>query len=328
MYKKFFGLTRCPFEVSPDPYFLLPTHQHREALAAIVYGVLQRKGFMVLTGEAGTGKTLLVRCLLEMLRARGVASANVFNPTLLPHEFLSYIAGDLGLPKPGQENKGELLLRLYNYLIARQRAKQTTVLIADEAQNMDAALLEEIRLLTNLETSEHKLLQIVLVGQPELDEKMDSPELRQLKQRISVRCNLEALPRVETEEYIWRRLQKAGTNYDAVHIFPPATVGKIHSYSKGIPRLINTICENALLNAYARQSGTVTENIIEDVAKDLRLQVTSNSSSALHPAPFVDSQSLATSLLALASFIERAGYRAPSHPAAPAHTQIERFKVV
>ncbi len=232
MYKKFFGLTRGPFEISPDPYFLFATPRHNEALASIVHGVVRRKGFMVLTGEVGTGKTLMVRCLMEMLRARRMASANVFNPRLSPNEFLHYIIGDFGMTPASRDNKGTLLLQLYNFLIARQRVNLTTVLIVDEAQNMDVELLEEVRLLTNLETAQQKLLQIVLAGQPELDEKLDSPQLRQLKQRISLRCTLEPLQAIETRAYVWQRMHRAGANYQAVHIFPTATVAAVHHHSR------------------------------------------------------------------------------------------------
>lgn len=275
MYKKFFGLTRSPFDISPDPYFLFPTPRHNEALASIVHGVLRRKGFMVLTGEVGTGKTLMVRCLMELLRERGVASANVFNPGLRSREFLVYIIGDLGMKPASPDNKGALLLQLYSYLIARQRANQTTVLIVDEAQNMGIELLEEIRLLTNLETAQQKLLQIVLVGQPELDQKMDSPDLRQLKQRITLRCHLEPLQEAETRAYILRRLQRSGENSQAPMIFPAPVTAAVHNYSQGIPRLINTICENALVAAYATQSETVTEDMVDEVARDLRLRISS-----------------------------------------------------
>jgi len=329
MYRKFFGLTRSPFDISPDPYFLFATSRHNEALASVVHGVLRRKGFMVLTGEVGTGKTLMVRCLLELLRTRGVASANVFNPRLRPKEFLHYVIGDLGMTPTSQENKGTLLLQLYNFLIARQRANQTTVLIVDEAQNMDVELLEEIRLLTNLETAQQKLLQIVLVGQPELDQRMDSPQLRQLKQRITLRCTLEPLQHVETRAYIWQRMKKAGANFQAVLIFPPPTVATIYSYSRGIPRLINTICENALIAAYARQSKIVSEEIIDEVANDLRLRVTSH--------PFVsgtglteDQQVLAKSLLELVSVLERAarGSFATSSESQSAIEEVAEAKVV
>jgi len=216
-----------------------------------------------------------VRCLMELLRTRGVASANVFNPRLRPKEFLHYIIGDLGMKPASVDNKGTLLLQLYNYLIARQQTNQTTVLIVDEAQDMDVELLEEIRLLTNLETAQQKLIQIVLVGQPELDQKMDSPQLRQLKQRITVRCALKSLEELETRAYIWQRMKRAGVAFEAVLIFPPSTVASIYGYSQGIPRLINTICENALIAAYAQQSKIVTEEMVHEVSRDLRLRATS-----------------------------------------------------
>jgi len=272
MYKKFFGLTRNPFEISPDPYFLFATPKHNEALASIVHGVLRHKGFIVVTGEVGTGKTLLVRCLLELLRQRQIASANVFNPRLSPLEFLRYVAGDLGL-KPGNLDKGSLLLELNEYLIARYRKDLTTVLVVDEAQHLEPELLEEIRLLTNLETSQQKLLQIVLVGQPELDQTMDSPQLRQLKQRISLRCQLEALQGLETHGYILRRMKCAGANSHAETIFPDATITSVHRWSRGIPRLINTICENALIAAYAQKTLSIKPETIDEVATDLRLNV-------------------------------------------------------
>jgi general secretion pathway protein A len=312
MYKKFFGLTRAPFDISPDPYFLFPTTRHNEALASIVHGVVRRKGFMVLTGEVGTGKTLMVRCLLELLRTRGVASANVFNPRLRPKEFLHFIIGDLGMNPASTDNKGTLLLQLYNYLIARQQTNQTTVLIVDEAQNMDVELLEEIRLLTNLETAQQKLIQIVLVGQPELDQKMDSAQLRQLKQRITLRCNLESLEEIETRAYIWQRMKRAGMAFEAVLVFPPLTVAAIFSYSHGIPRLINTICENALIAAYAKQSKTVTEEMVDEVARDLRLRVTAHSIAYSNGAT-EGQQALARSLLELANMLERAARGSLAH---------------
>ncbi len=316
MYKKFFGLIRSPFDISPDPYFLFSTSRHNEALASIVHGVIRRKGFMVLTGEVGTGKTLMVRCLLELLRTRGVASANVFNPRLRPKEFLHYIIGDLGMNPANTENKGTLLLQLYNYLIARQKINQTAVLIVDEAQVMDIELLEEIRLLTNLETAQQKLLQIVLVGQPELDQKMDSPQLRQLKQRTTLRCALEPLQELETRAYIWQRMKRAGANFQAVLIFPPATVQAIFSYTHGIPRLINIVCENALITAYARQSKTVPVEIIDEVAHDLRLRVTSHSFES-RDASTEGERILAKSLMDLANMLERAARGSFAYSPAP-----------
>jgi len=303
MYKTFFGLTRNPFEISPDPYFLFATARHNEALASIVHGVLRHKGFIVVTGEVGTGKTLLVRCLLELLRRQDIASANIFNPCLSPLEFLRYIVGDLGI-KTAHQDKGSLLLELNNYLIARHRKNTTTVLIVDEAQHLEPELLEEIRLLTNLETSQQKLLQIVLVGQPELDQKMDSPDLRQLKQRIALRCQLEPLQEEETKSYIMRRLQRAGANSHANTMFSGETIASVYRYSRGITRLINTICENALIASYAEKAQSVLPEVIEEVAKDLRLSVLSRPA-MITPAVSFGQRDIAKSLLRLVEALER-----------------------
>src|SRR5580698_8347571 len=246
MYKAFYNLTRNPFEITPDPSFLCPTKRHNEALAALYYGVRRHKGFVVLTGEVGTGKTLLLRCLLELLkRNNDVEYAYIFNGKLTPVEFLQYVAGDLGLPASGK-NKSELLLQLAQYVIARSQKQLTTVLVVDEAHHLSTDILEEIRLLTNLETADEKLLQILLVGQPELDEKLDSSDLRQLKQRISLRSHLASLDLNETKGYIERRLELAGSPAPS-KLFPQETMAAIHRHSRGTPRLINTICENALV---------------------------------------------------------------------------------
>jgi general secretion pathway protein A len=273
MYKSFYNLERNPFEITPDPSFLFPTKKHNEALAALYYGVRRRKGFVVLTGEVGTGKTLLLRCLLQLLaRSNDVAYAYVFNGRLSPVEFLQYVAGDFGLPA-ANKNKSELLLELASYVIARARKNLTTVLVVDEAHQLSTSILEEIRLLTNLETASGKLLQILLVGQPELDDRLDSLELRQLKQRIAFRSRLAALDLTETKGYIERRLQRAGANSHAFTLFPPQTIAAVHRYSGGIPRLINTVCENALIAAYAKQMHSVMPDIIEDIAVNFRLGV-------------------------------------------------------
>src|SRR6266403_1357299 len=210
MYKAFYNLKRNPFELTPDPSFLFPTTRHNEALASLYYGVRRRKGFVVMTGEVGTGKTLLVRCLLQLLKGSNVTYAYVFNSRLSTVEFLQYVAGDLGLATSGK-TKGELLLELGTYLVSRHQKNLTTVLVADEAHHLSTDVLEEIRLLTNLETTDQKLLQILLVGQPELDDKLDSVELRQLKQRIALRSHLSALDTNETGGYIERRLHLAGS---------------------------------------------------------------------------------------------------------------------
>lgn len=271
MYKSFFNLTRSPFDLTPDPEFLFPTKRHNEALAALYYGVRQHKGFVVVTGEVGTGKTLLLRCLLRLLKqSNDVAYAYLFNSRLSPNEFLQYILSDFGLSASGK-NKVELLLELSQFVIQRASKKLTTVLIVDEAHHLSAEILEEVRLLTNLESTEDKLLQIVLVGQPELDVKLDSVGLRQLKQRIALRARLDSLDSSETKGYIQRRLQIAGTCSQLDTLFPEETIAAVHCHSRGFPRLINTICENALITAYARQMQSVTPEIIGDVANEFRL---------------------------------------------------------
>lgn len=297
MYKAFYSLKRNPFEITPDPSFLFPTRRHNEALAALYYGVRRHKGFVVLTGEVGTGKTLLLRCLLQLLKdSNDIKYAYVFNGRLSPLEFLQYITGDLGLPVSGK-NKSELLLQLAGYVVARAEKKLTTVLVVDEAHHLSSDILEEIRLLTNLETAHDKLLQILLVGQPELDQKLDSVDLRQLKQRVALRSHLSALDPSETKGYIERRLQLAGSPTPSL-LFPQETVATIHQYSRGIPRLINTICENALIAAYARQASAVTSEMIDAIAKDFRLGVQTRKPEK-NPAPDVDLQDFARKLLSL-----------------------------
>jgi type II secretory pathway predicted ATPase ExeA len=273
MYKSFYNLQRNPFEITPDPSFLFPTPRHNEALASLYYGVTAHRGFVVLTGEVGTGKTLILRSLLGLLQRRDVAFALIFNPTLSPLEFMRYILGDFGLPVAGKA-KDELIHVLNDFLVQRHQRGLTTILVVDEAHHLSPEILEEIRLLTNLETSQQKLLQIVLAGQPELDQKLDSYELRQLKQRIALRCHLDALSLDETMKYMGRRLQISGAPVVG-QIFPEAAIEAVFRYSRGIPRLINTICENALLAGYAKQAATITPEIIDGVARDLRVGVVS-----------------------------------------------------
>jgi general secretion pathway protein A len=274
MYKSFFHLVRNPFDLTPDPLCFVSTRRHNEALAALYYGVRWHKGFVVVTGEVGTGKTLLLRCLLRLLKeSKDIAYAYVFNGRLTPTEFLQYILCDLGLQAAGK-NKSELLLELGQFLVSRGSKRLTTVLIVDEAHLLSEDILEEIRLLSNLETADDKLLQIVLVGQPELDDKLDSLGLRQLKQRIALRAQLAPLDSGETDTYIEKRLQIAGADLQGVPIFPAETAAAVFQHSHGLPRLINTICENALIAAYARQYHSVTPEIVHDVAREFRLDVT------------------------------------------------------
>jgi general secretion pathway protein A len=271
MYRKFYGLTRSPFEVSPDPYFFYPTPGHNEALSLLTYGVLRRKGFVVVTGEVGTGKTLLVRCLLDSLAINKTAFAHIYNPVLTVQGFLEQVLTDFGLA--AARSKSEALSRLNDYLMARSRENLTTALVVDEAQLLDWKLLEEIRLLTNLETTSHKLLQIMLAGQPELDRKLDSHELRQLKQRIGLRCRLQPLEHREIEGYITRRLALAGRKASEPPIFSAEAIEAVYRISQGIPRLVNTLCENSLLLGYGLQLDQIPPTVVRGAASDLRLTI-------------------------------------------------------
>jgi general secretion pathway protein A len=269
MYKQHFGLTRNPFEISPDPFFYHPTPRHNEALANLHYGVGRRKGFIVITGEVGTGKTLLVRCLLSELRKNNIAFGYVFNPLLPVVEFFQYIMADLGLPYSGR-TKTEMLLDLNRFLIQRHARGLITALVVDEAQALRNELLEEIRLLTTLETSQQKLLQIVLMGQPELEIVLDSPELRQLKQRVSLRCQLQPLDGPQTHAYVLSRLERAGAPKEPP-IFTEEALDRVFEYSRGIPRIINNLCENSMVSAFAHEQRSVNADTITEVAADFRL---------------------------------------------------------
>lgn len=274
MYKPFYGFQRNPFEMSPDPSFYYSTPIHNEALASLVYGVERRKGFVVTTGEVGTGKSLLIRCLLEWLKKKQIAFSHVFHTRLSPLDFLQYLVADLGLPI--KHSKAELLIQLNHFLIDQYRRGSTTVLVVDEGHLLDCEVLEEIRLLTNLETVQQKLLQIILVGQPELDHKLDSPGMRQLKQRITFRCNLKSLSNEQTRAYIAHRLKTAGGDSHISRLFPELTVAAIIQHSHGIPRLINTLCENALIEGFAQQVYTITPAMIHQIAVDCRMDSTQN----------------------------------------------------
>ena len=256
----FFGLQQQPFNPTPDPRFLYPSPGHREGLAHLLYGVRQHKGFILLTGEVGTGKTTLLRTLLSRLDGN-TASAFVFDTTLPFEGLLEYILEDFGIAKPG-ESHVQRLIALNNFLIERRRAGQNTVLVLDEAQNLDLHALEQIRLLSNIETQTEKLLQILLVGQPELLDKLDRPELRQLKQRIGLRCRILPLTDGQTRDYIRTRLRVAGATDLA--LFSDAAVARIAEYSGGVPRLINTLCDHCLLIGYADQIRRIDRKIVEE----------------------------------------------------------------
>jgi type II secretory pathway predicted ATPase ExeA len=307
MYKQFFGLSKNPFEISPDPFFYHATPRHNEALANLHYGVGRRKGFIVITGEVGTGKTLLVRCLLAELRKNNIAFGYVFNPLLSTTEFFQYIMADLGLQYSGR-SKTEMLLDLNRFLIQRHARGLITALVVDEAQALRPELLEEIRLLTNLETSQQKLLQIVLMGQPELEGVLDSPSLRQLKQRVSLRCQLLPLDEGQTRSYVLGRLERAGAKQEPP-IFDNEALDKVYEYSRGIPRIINNLCENAMVNAFARQIHTVTPDMITEVASDFRLNTspsTPEETGETTAIPVENNESLLRSLFRLLRTMDNA----------------------
>jgi len=267
MYKSFFGLRTLPFRANPDPRFLCMMPQIREALACLQYGIAERKGFVVMTGEVGTGKTTLLQTVLNTFSKDRVSTAFVFNPRLDVLDFLDFVLTDFGIP-PERRMKSSMLQQLNRWLIERFRNRGLCVLVIDEAQNLSLELLEEIRLLTNLETSSEKLLQIVLSGQPELEAKLRDPSLRQLRQRVSLWCKTQPLTSDETEAYVKERLHIAGVNGS---VFLPEAIQVVHRYSQGIPRVINLICEHALISAYAEQIKPIPARIVELVGQELDL---------------------------------------------------------
>ena len=268
MYEQYFRLTENPFRLTPDPRFLYITPKHRECLSALVYGVLARKGFLVVTGDAGTGKTTLIHTVLGMLSERKVDCAFIFHPLLEPEDFLEQVLLDLGVNPPSRK-KGDMLRALHHFLLKRHEEGSTTALIVDEAHKLSTPLLEEIRLFSNLETSTDKLLQIVLAGQTELDDLFRRDDLRQLKQRISIRTRLAPFNLQQTSDYVGHRLSVAGRN--AVELFPAQTMPLIYQLSHGIPRIVNSICDNALLLAFAAQAESVSMAMLREVARDLDL---------------------------------------------------------
>jgi type II secretory pathway predicted ATPase ExeA len=268
MYKTFFGLRENPFNVNPDPRFLYLSSQTREAMDQLTNGIQTRKSFILLTGEVGTGKTTLINYLLDWLRHRKMPTAFIFNSHLSVNHLFDFILTDFGIPIDFQL-KSNMLLLLNKWLIERFRAGQTPVLIVDEAQGLSPALLEEIRLLLNLETASEKLLQIVLVGQPELEDKLKRPELRQLRQRITLRCNTAPLTLEESRGYITERLRIGGATGDP--IFASDAMEAVHFYSRGIPRVINLLCEHALINAYVKRFNPVPARMVEEIARDFLL---------------------------------------------------------
>jgi general secretion pathway protein A len=267
MYHEHFGLVRSPFEMTPDPAFLVLGDTHREGLATLVYAVRSRKGFVLLTGEVGTGKTTLLHALLAQLE-RDAASAFIFNPRLGPLDFFRMVFEEFGIEEKC-ETKASYLLALNRFLIERLERDLPTLLIVDEAQNLSPEMLEEIRLLSNLETPSSKLLQIMLVGQPELADLLARPELRQLRQRIVLRHRLRPFTEQETHHYVDERLRLAG--YTGKALFKNAALRELFRVTGGVPRLINVVCDGALLLGYGRDLATLDADAIREVARDLEL---------------------------------------------------------
>lgn len=269
MYNAYFGFSESPFNLSPDPAFLYRSAQHEEALANLIYGVQSRKGFIVLTGEVGTGKTTMLECLRDFLEVQRIEFAFLFNSRINSDQFFEMIAYDLNL-RCQRTSKTEVLFHLNELLVQQAAQGRTTVLIVDEAHNLEWEVLEEIRMLGNLENRRGKLIQVILAGQPEFDRKLDAPNLRNLKQRIVLRCTLEPFTEADTVEYITTRLAKVGMPNQVV--FPPEVLREIHVRAQGIPRVINGVCDNLLLTAFALESQVCTIPMLDEVSQDMRLE--------------------------------------------------------
>ncbi len=270
MYTSYFGLKEAPFTITPDPRYVYMSERHREALAHLLYGVGEGGGFVQLTGEVGTGKTTLCRCLLEQLPPH-VDVALILNPRLTSLELLASVCDELRISYPAGTTSVKVLVdALYRYLLDAHARGRRTVLIVDEAQDLSAEVLEQIRLLTNLETTREKLLQIILIGQPELIQLLDREDLRQLAQRVTARCHLEPFSEEETCAYIRHRLEVAGGTHVIVS---DAAMRKVHAESRGIPRLINVICDRAMLGAYAHQKARVDALTVVRAAAEVRGRV-------------------------------------------------------
>ncbi|MFA5145851.1 MAG: XrtA/PEP-CTERM system-associated ATPase [Candidatus Omnitrophota bacterium] len=270
MYREFFGLKEKPFNVTSDPNFLFLSRVHREAFVHLIYGIKERKGFLEITGEVGAGKTTLCRALINQLD-RNTKSAFIFNSTLPELQLLQMILEDFGLVVE-RRNKSSMLRQLNGFLIEELSKGNNVILIIDEAQNLKTSILEEIRMLSNLETDKEKLFQIILVGQPELKTKLNSPNLRQLRQRIGVRFHISPLEKDEIDKYIYHRLTVAGS--DGQIRFAPDAIESVHRYSGGIPRLINMVCDKALLAAYVMETRDISDAIIEKSIHEIEGVVT------------------------------------------------------
>ena len=265
MYEDFYGLREKPFNLTPDPRFLFLSESHRVALEHLLYGITHKEGFMLITGDVGTGKTTLCRFLLERLE-QGTETALILNPQISEEELLSGILSEFGITSSEIGKKG-MVDRLNQFLLEKLASNRKVAVIVDEAQNLSLSVLDQIRLLSNLETEKEKLLQIILVGQPELQEKLKLPVLRQLNQRISIRCHLRPLGKNETQKYIEHRLMIAGSKGGIT--FSKGAISLIFKRSKGIPRLINLISDRALLGGYSKQTNHITPESVKGAVESL-----------------------------------------------------------
>ena len=265
LYCEYFGLDASPFNITPDPRFLYLSHRHLEAYNHLVFGIEQRKGFIQLTGEVGCGKSTLCRAMLEQLGEK-YKTALILNPCLSDVDLIRAICQEFGLDAPAGDKVAGLNI-LNKYLLEQVAEGFEVVLIIDEAQDLTFDLLEQVRLLSNLETDDRKLLQIVLMGQPELKEKLDDKRVRQLRQRITVRYHLEPLDKGETAEYVGHRLKTAGAN--GTPRFTGGAIGKVQRYSKGIPRLINAVCDKALLAGFVAERGEIGRREVGRAIREL-----------------------------------------------------------
>lgn len=265
MYLEFYGLRQPPFDITPNPRFLFHSNKHREAFNHLLYGIQHRKGFVQLTGEVGAGKTTLCRALLEQLDGK-FSTALILNPVLNGDEMMKAIATEFGLDAKGKDRL-ETLAVISDFLLKQTLSGRETVLIIDEAQNLTEDLLEQVRLISNIETDDRKLLQIVLMGQPELRDRLNSPRLKQLRQRITVRYHLAPLTRTEVGQYIHHRLALAGSH--GMPSFTAPAVWRVYHYSGGIPRLVNAICDKALLAGFVERSNTVNFRMVGRAIREL-----------------------------------------------------------
>ena len=266
MYLDFYGLKEPPFDITPNPRFLFYSAKHREAYNHLLYGIRERKGFVQVTGEVGAGKTTLCRALLEQLDETCFATALILNPALNPDELMKAIAVEFGLRTTGLDRLDTLAV-INEFLLQQLEANKESVLVIDEAQQLTDDLLEQVRLLSNLETDDRKLLQIVLLGQPELRDRLNNPRLRQLRQRITVRYHLFPLTQFEVTQYVQHRLEISGAN--GTPRFTRPALWRVYHYSKGIPRLINAICDKALLAGFVRQTERIDYRTIGAAVREL-----------------------------------------------------------